>query len=832
MTKDEIAARRTAERSAAEKARAERQNEEARARGLALAEVRDAAGTAQLAWFSLLGYLAFYVIVILTTSDLDFLAGNKQTQLPVVNISIASGMFYFSAPIVAVFLYSYLHFYCIILWRCARKTSPDVLMDALSSSLIGTIVVTLKPEARIRGLEQSHRVLGTAWAVAAGMLIWLAQPLVLIFALVASDAAVPAAGIAVSLITKLAAVASGTVGTLSFFLACKVSERPRKNPAFDVPAKAASYPWLLRGEVPNLIGVGLLGAFAIVTLFSIRDQIRPSKVELDYAQLALTPPNWTSPSARRETVRRDWCKGEALPLDVCALRPQNAEERKMLDDRRVAYCKTSLPLSPAACEANFRDKDKAFAVEWKRVRQAEIESVPQIALDHDLRDMSATHARLVNVRMEGATLSNADLTSANAEGVDLVGANLAKITGQSASFDRANLTLAELPGAMLPSASFEGADLPGAKLDGAVLVNAGLEYANLSRTTKPAKEDDPHLPQWLTFWRAEAKPAPVETGKDEKIAASLRYADLTNARLRGANLDGADLTGAVLNGADLTDTTGLTQDQLSVAIGNEGTRLPAVQFGEDPLKISNCLIESETPPEIADAPAVAGKDTYVAPKRVCDNAKGPEVVATGAVEAPPATDRPAEVKPATGPNLDARLVALQASLDALLQVALNRADAPPPILKVETGGCACPAGGVTETFTRIRAGAPLVIVQFDHGEADLTPEGQRLIVEAAAVAQAAPGSKLKVIGYADRTGEIARNLILSQKRADAVAAMLVGRGIGTARILTVPAGEAGPIPTADGMSEPLNRSAAVFLVAAPVAEASANSGPFRISSGP
>jgi|SRR6185437_9821130 uncharacterized protein YjbI with pentapeptide repeats len=62
--------------------------------------------------------------------------------------------------------------------------------------------------------------------------------------------------------------------------------------------------------------------------------------------------------------------------------------------------------------------------------------------------------------------------------------------------------------------------------------------------------------------------------------ASLRGAnmikvDATNAIFRGADFDGALLDGAILKGADLTDAKNLTLDQLSRAIIDGKTALPA-----------------------------------------------------------------------------------------------------------------------------------------------------------------------------------------------------------------------------------------------------------------
>ncbi|MFT4275661.1 MAG: pentapeptide repeat-containing protein [Rhodopseudomonas sp.] len=57
--------------------------------------------------------------------------------------------------------------------------------------------------------------------------------------------------------------------------------------------------------------------------------------------------------------------------------------------------------------------------------------------------------------------------------------------------------------------------------------------------------------------------------------ANLAGADAANANFRGADFEGAILDGTVLRGADLTDAKNLTVQQLSRAIVDRTTVLPA-----------------------------------------------------------------------------------------------------------------------------------------------------------------------------------------------------------------------------------------------------------------
>jgi uncharacterized protein YjbI with pentapeptide repeats len=57
--------------------------------------------------------------------------------------------------------------------------------------------------------------------------------------------------------------------------------------------------------------------------------------------------------------------------------------------------------------------------------------------------------------------------------------------------------------------------------------------------------------------------------------ANMAKADATNAIFRGADFEGALLDGAILRGADFTGAKNLTLDQLSGAIIDDRTVLPA-----------------------------------------------------------------------------------------------------------------------------------------------------------------------------------------------------------------------------------------------------------------
>ena len=114
------------------------------------------------------------------------------------------------------------------------------------------------------------------------------------------------------------------------------------------------------------------------------------------------------------------------------------------------------------------------------------------------------------------------------------------------------------------------------------------------------------------------------------------------------------------------------------------------------------------------------------------------------------------------------------------------------------------------------AAAPMVaartfLVFFDWSKADLTDRARQIIGEAAA-ARGQGVTRIEVNGFTDRSGPADYNMQLSVRRANAVAAELVRRGVPRNEIVTRGFGEENNlVPTADGVREPQNRRVEIIL---------------------
>ncbi|MEY3731860.1 MAG: hypothetical protein RLZZ57_2616 [Pseudomonadota bacterium] len=103
------------------------------------------------------------------------------------------------------------------------------------------------------------------------------------------------------------------------------------------------------------------------------------------------------------------------------------------------------------------------------------------------------------------------------------------------------------------------------------------------------------------------------------------------------------------------------------------------------------------------------------------------------------------------------------------------------------------------------------LVFFDWNKADLTDRAKQILGDAAS-GRGQGVTRIEVNGYTDRSGSDHYNQGLSERRANAVAAELVRRGVPRNEIVTRGFGEANPlIPTADGVREPQNRRVEIIL---------------------
>ena len=112
------------------------------------------------------------------------------------------------------------------------------------------------------------------------------------------------------------------------------------------------------------------------------------------------------------------------------------------------------------------------------------------------------------------------------------------------------------------------------------------------------------------------------------------------------------------------------------------------------------------------------------------------------------------------------------------------------------------------------AAAPMpgpFLVYFDFDRSDPTPDGRKVIADAAKAAAAVKAERLVVAGYTDRSGKDAYNMALSMRRAETVAADLRAAGFLAEVGVSGHGEDQSHVMTMNGQREPMNRVVSIYL---------------------
>lgn len=103
-------------------------------------------------------------------------------------------------------------------------------------------------------------------------------------------------------------------------------------------------------------------------------------------------------------------------------------------------------------------------------------------------------------------------------------------------------------------------------------------------------------------------------------------------------------------------------------------------------------------------------------------------------------------------------------------------------------------------------------INFNTGESAIRPEDRNELDTLAALMKEHPGSRIRIVGYADARGPSDLNARLGMDRAESVKAGLVERGIAAARLETATGGETNPLDPNAGAGERLDNRRAELIV--------------------
>ena len=119
-----------------------------------LNRINELSRTARTLWFVLLGYFTFIGVTLLGVTDADFFLTERQTQLPLLGVSIPTNLFFSFAPVLGAAVYIYLHHHLMKLWQALGDAPETVrglhLSDHLVPWIITDVALDLRPNRALR----------------------------------------------------------------------------------------------------------------------------------------------------------------------------------------------------------------------------------------------------------------------------------------------------------------------------------------------------------------------------------------------------------------------------------------------------------------------------------------------------------------------------------------------------------------------------------------------------------------------------------------------------------------------------------------------------------
>ncbi|WP_422050357.1 pentapeptide repeat-containing protein [Shimia sp.] len=461
---------------------------------------------ARSTWFALLSVLLFVGITLMGVSDIDFYGVDRATQLPLINVSVPTPLFFYAAPVLVAAIYAYFHLYLIRLWDELGKAPAEIdgrpLAEAIAPWLLTDSALHYRASKPIRADGCiAPRALEGPNAFWNFLLAWAFGPAVLVFLWLQSLAA------RAYLMTAL--IVACLLFSLIFAWASFVMLRRRMTYGADASANV----W--DSLAINLFFV-LSTPFAFIISHSLTtapsEWIGLAELDLRSEEIVVKPKDWQPYEQARETFLDQWCKRATTPK-----------------------CKVG-DTAP-----------ESFVAAWEKQADLVVDGLQKPSWNKaEAKKPNFRDARLHNTFLAGANLSDANLQGANLWEADLQGANL-----WEADLQGANLWEADLQGANLSDADLQGADLLGADLQGANLSGADLQGANLSDADLQGADLLGADLQGANLMNADLQGADLMNADLQR--AVLRNADLQGAVLLGADLQGADLRAADLQGANLSD---------------------------------------------------------------------------------------------------------------------------------------------------------------------------------------------------------------------------------------------------------------------------------------
>ena len=561
--------------------------------------IEETSKNARKIFFAMLLGCVYSWLTIANTTDVKLLTNNASSPLPIIGTEIPIAWFYWAAPLVLLGLYLYFHLYLDNLWK-GLASLPAIFPDGKPLDqraypwLLNCIV------CRYFGLLKERPVLSRMKEWATFILAWCIVPLTFIGFWLRYLRRHEWVGTCLHIVLIIFSIASAFV----FYSLAANTLRGKEDELSNLRSS---------GENKRnycILAIFLIGFVLVIFSHGTINGIRWEHRD-DYSISSLDVRIWVPLFFEK----LNYSSFANLQEQDVSIKPNDYQRIDDFEKRTESVKGANLK----SRNLTFSNMARAFLVKAD-FRKANLKGADLRGAFIQKANFGEADLRRADIGegaelhqtdiIKGTDLWKADFSSANLieaylVGVNLKEANLFKVKLQKAYMTRANLKHARLGQAEIQQAQLWRSDLQKAYLVRANLQEAYLEDANLS---KAILEDANLRKAYLVgadlreadLRKADLLEADLLESELEEAnlnGASLREAYLGDANLRGANLQGADLwgadffradlmdvklKGANLRSADLTGCINLTQKQLSLACGDEETKLPPG------LTIKNC----------------------------------------------------------------------------------------------------------------------------------------------------------------------------------------------------------------------------------------------------
>ena len=343
-----------------------------------IARINALTSNARNTWFALLSALLFVGVTLMGVEHIDFYGVDRATQLPLINVSVPTPLFFYAAPLLTAAIYGYFHLYLIRLWdalgSAPARVNGDRLGDAISPWLVTDAALHLRSWLRQdncctpRALEWASMLLNILLAWGLGLVVlggiwWQSMP--------ARDWIMTT----ISGASLLAACFSGFASLAMLRHRMRSDNLPEAHNLWSsAPAMGAM-----------LIAIPFVFGFGYQRTNGNTDYLAP--LDLSGEAIVDRPANWLPEKIARKDFLAIWCKRETRD-----------------------------------CESNAQNP-KGFAQEWKTQRnsQTAVLSKPNWSkqthhVTVDFREANLNQTFLVGINLYKANLNGAALLHKSVEG--------------------------------------------------------------------------------------------------------------------------------------------------------------------------------------------------------------------------------------------------------------------------------------------------------------------------------------------------------------------------------------------------------------------------------